>query len=119
MTLTEDAYAMYMAFENLYYYLYDGRVNTKCDHTPLHNFSTTDTLNSKVNNWGTEIASISQVMFECIKGIENISVDHIYQFRYMGLYEVLDPVKKGRNLDISHLMNYPSFQLNKKGRIHL
>ena len=35
------------------------------------------TLNSKVNNWGIEILSISHVMFKHMKGIENILADHV------------------------------------------
>ena len=53
-TLTKEVYAIYMAFKKLSYWLYDAKVTMKSDHTPLHKFLTAHTLNSKVNNWGTE-----------------------------------------------------------------
>ena len=45
--------------------------NQKCDHTPLHKIFTTHIPNSKMYNWGTEIASKGHVTFEHIKGKEN------------------------------------------------
>ena len=38
---------------------------------------TAHTLNSKVNSWGTRIASIGYVTFEHIKGTEHILVECI------------------------------------------
>ena len=89
-TLRKEAYAIHMAFKKFSYYLYDTKLNIKCDHAPWHKFPTTNTLKSKVNNWGTELASMSHVIFEHIKGTSNILEDCISRLRSTGLYNVLD-----------------------------
>ena len=66
-----------MAFKEISYYLYNAKVIIKYDNTPLHKFLTAYTLNSKVNNWGTEIESMSHALFQHIKGMENILAHHI------------------------------------------
>ena len=62
-TLTKEAYIIYMTFKKLSYYLYDAKLTIKYDHTPLCKLLMAHTLNSKVNNWGTEIVSISHCYF--------------------------------------------------------
>ena len=64
-----------MEFKKLSYHVYDVKVTIKCDHTLLHKFLTAHTLNSKVNNWGTEIASMNYVTFEHIKITANSLAD--------------------------------------------
>ena len=66
-----------MVFSKLSSYLYDARVTVNCDHAPLYNFSSAYTLNSKVNSLGTEIASMSPVIFEHIEGTGNILVSYL------------------------------------------
>ena len=51
VTLAKEAYAVYIVFKELTYYLYDARVTVKCDHTTLCKILATHTLNSQVNNW--------------------------------------------------------------------
>ena len=72
------------------YYLYDASVTIKYDHTPLHKVLTNHILNSKVNIQRTEIASMSHVIFEHIKGTANILADCISKLRSTGLYNMLD-----------------------------
>ena len=79
-----------MAFKKLSYCLCDAGVTIKCDHTPLHKFLAAHTLNSKVNNGETEIASMSYVTFEHIKVTANILASHTSRLRSMGFYDVLD-----------------------------
>ena len=57
----KEAYENYMAAKKLSYYLYSTKVIIKCDHATLHKFLTAHALNSKVNNWGTEIVSMSHI----------------------------------------------------------
>ena len=77
----------------LSYYLYDAKVNIKCDQAPLHKFLTAHTLNSLVNNWETEIAGMSCVIFEHIKCTESIS--HLRSV----IYIFLDPEGEGKEFD--------------------
>ena len=53
--LTKEAYAIYMSIKKLAYYLEDADVILRSDHLPLKKFLAKNTLNSKVNNWATEI----------------------------------------------------------------
>ena len=59
-----------MAVRKLSYFLYDTKVTITCDHAPFYKPLTVHTLNSKANNWETDIVSMSNVMFEHIKGME-------------------------------------------------
>ena len=68
--MTEEAYAIYMAFKNYPKNLFEARVMITCDHEPLCKFLTAHTLNSKVKNCGREIASMSHVTFVHIKETE-------------------------------------------------
>ena len=66
--LTREAYAIYMSIKKLTYYLEDADVTLRSDHLPLKKFLAKNTLNSKVNNWATEISPF-RITFEYIKGI--------------------------------------------------
>ena len=81
-----------MTFKTLSYYLYDAKATIKCPHAPFCKH----TLNSKVNNWGTEIMSMSHVTFIHITGIKNILADRILHFRCIALYDSLDPEGEGK-----------------------
>ena len=54
--LTKEAYAIYMSIKKLGYYLEDVDITLRSDHLPLKKFLVKNTLNSKVNNWATEIS---------------------------------------------------------------
>ena len=55
-TLTKEAYAMYVSVRKLSYYLEDSDIVLRSDHLPLKKFLGKNTLNTKVNNWATEIS---------------------------------------------------------------
>ena len=58
VTLTKEAYAIYMSIKKLDYYLQDADIILRSDHLPLKKFLEKKTLNSKVNNWAVEISPI-------------------------------------------------------------
>ena len=72
--LTKKAYAIYMSIKKLTYYLEDADITLGSDHLPLKKFLAKNTLNSKVNNWATEISPF-RITFEYIKGIKNTLAD--------------------------------------------
>ena len=72
--LTEEAYAIYMSIKKLAYSLEDADMTLRSDHLPLKKFLVKNTLNSKVNNWATEISPF-RITFEYIKGIKNTLAD--------------------------------------------
>ena len=72
--LTKEAYAIYMSIKKLAYYLEDTDITLRSDHLPLKKFLAKNTLNSKVNNWATEISPFC-ITFEYIKGIKNTLAD--------------------------------------------
>ena len=76
--LTKEAYAIYMSIKKLAYYLEDANITLRSDHLPLKKFLAKNTLNSKVNNWATEISPFC-ITFEYIKGIKNTLTDTMSQ----------------------------------------
>ena len=65
-------------------------INIKCEKTPLHKLLSAFALNSKVNNSGTESASMNHVNFEHIKDKGNILADSISYLRSIQLYDSLN-----------------------------
>ena len=65
-------------------------------------------LNFKVNNWGTEIAGISYIKFEHMKGRANILTSHISRLKFMRLYTFLSPQEHdkefGHEISSSYLL---------------
>ena len=74
VTLTKEAYAIYMSIKKLTYYLEDAEITLRSDHLPLKRFLQRNMLNTKVNNWAVEISPF-KITFEYIKGIKNTLVD--------------------------------------------
>ena len=89
-----------MTFKRLSYYLYDAQVITKCNPALLRNFLTVYTINSKVNNWRTEIVGNTHVSFEHMKGRANTLASHILRLNIMRLHDFLSPEEHGKE---SHL----------------
>ena len=73
-TLTKEAYAIYMSFKKLLFYLTQANVLLKSDHLPLKRFLHKNTLNSKVNNWAMELESFN-IWFEHIRGQNDVLAD--------------------------------------------
>ena len=87
-----------MTFRKLSYYLYSAKVAINvtmlhCTSSSLHIYQT-----QKVNDWGTEIASMSYVIFEHIKGTNKILADNISCLRSIHLNDPLDPEGEGKDL---------------------
>ena len=78
------------------YYLYDAKVIIKLDHAVLHKCLIAHASNSKVNKLRTEIASMSHVTFENIKGTANILADYIYKLRSLVLYDMQNLKERGK-----------------------
>ena len=72
--LTKEAFAIYMSVKKLLFYLTDAQILLKSDHKPLEKFLLKNTLNSKVNNWATELEAFN-IQFDYIKGSNNILAD--------------------------------------------
>ena len=63
--LTKEAYAIYISIKKHIYYLEDADVTLRSDHLPLKKFLAKNTLNTKVNNWASEISPF-RITFEYI-----------------------------------------------------
>ena len=72
--LTKEAFAIYMSVKKLSFYLIDAQILLRSDHKPLEKFLLKNMLNSKVNNWVTELEAFN-IQFDYIKGSNNILVD--------------------------------------------
>ena len=127
VTLTKEAYAIYMLIKKLDYYLQDADIILRSDHLPLKKFLEKKTLNSKVNNWAVEISPY-KIKFEYIKGIKNTLANTMsrlikiipdtkpppepegYEFGYY-VFEELDPIKTTKDeediCDIQQQDNQP------------
>ena len=58
-TLTKKAYAIYMSVKESTFYLTGHEITLRSDHLHLKKFLRKMTLNNTVNNWSTEIESLS------------------------------------------------------------
>ena len=56
--LTEEAYALYMSFHKMVFYLKDADVKIRCDHGPFCKSMYSVTKNEKLNNCSQEIHAI-------------------------------------------------------------
>ena len=74
VTLTKEAYTIYMSVKKLSFYIDTTKITVKSDHLPLKKFLEKNTLNSKVNNWAVELES-QDITFEYIPGIHNSLAD--------------------------------------------
>ena len=59
-TLTKEAYAIYMSFHKVVFYLKEAHVMVRCDHAPFKNVYSV-TRYAKVNNWSQEIHAITPI----------------------------------------------------------
>ena len=74
VTLTKEAYAIYISVKKLSFYIDTAKITVKSDHLPLKKFLEKNTLNSIVNNWAVELES-QNITFEYIPGIRNTLAD--------------------------------------------
>ena len=64
----------FISVKKLSFYLTDAQILLRSDHKPLEKFLLKNTLNSKVNNWATELEAFN-IQFDYIKGSSNILAD--------------------------------------------
>ena len=96
-TLTKEAYAMYMSFHKMVFYLKEAHVMVRCDHDLLQKIVYSVTKNDKVNNWSQEMhAIILHIEFEHSKGKENVLADRVSRVRFLGLHDDNDPEESGQ-----------------------
>ena len=110
--LTKEAYAIYMAFKKLSYYLEGCKTVLRCDHAPLKKFIEGKTDNPKVNNWGIALQNF-QIEFQHIKGKDNIMADALSRLKRLGLYEAQDPEPEGFEFGHSILEQLPSVKVQQ------
>ena len=59
VTLTKEAYDIYVSVKKLSFYLDNADINLRSKHLPLKRFLEKNTLNLKVNTWAVENRMIS------------------------------------------------------------
>ena len=110
--LTKEAYAMYMSIKKLTYYLKDADVVLRSEHLPLKKFLAKNTLNSKVNNWATEISPF-RITFEYIKGIKNNLVDTMSRLIEIDSQVQQEPEPEGYEFGYNVFDNLPNIEVTK------
>ena len=95
VTLTKEAYAIYMSVKKLSFYIDTVKITIKSDHLPLKKFLEKNTLNSKVNNWAVELES-QNITFEYIPGIWNTLADTLSRLIEMDENIKLPPEEEGK-----------------------
>ena len=95
VTLTKEAYAIYMSVKKLSFYIDTAKTTVKSDHLPLKKFLEKNTLNSKVNNWAVELES-QNITFEYIPGIWNTLADTLSRLIEMDENIKLQPEEEGK-----------------------
>ena len=109
--LTKEAYAIYMCYKKLSFYLQDGDVLVYSDHLPLQKFLEKNTLNSKVNNWGIEMESC-KMKIEHIAGIKNTLADTLSRLVEINPDIQQPPEPYGQEFGYSVFEQLPNVQVN-------
>ena len=110
-TLKKKAYAIYMAFRKVSYYLEGATTNLRSDHYTLRKFLAGKTLNNTVNNWGIELSSF-RIFFQHIKGKHNVMADALSRLKRKGLYIAQDPEPEGVEFGHTIMENLPKVHVN-------
>ena len=95
VTLTKEAYAIYMSVKKLSFYIDTAKITVKSDHLPLKKFLEKNTMNSKVNNWAVELEA-QNITFEYIPGIQNTLADTLSRLIEMDEDIKLQPEEEGK-----------------------
>ena len=91
-TLTKEAYAIYMSFCNMVFYLKEAHEMVKNDDEPLRMCVLSNKESNKVNNWSHEMHAITlHSVFELIKGKENVVMDSLSRLMCLGLHGYNEP----------------------------
>ena len=95
VTLTKEAYAIYMSVKKLSFYIDTAKITVKSDHIPLKKFLEKTTMNSKVNNWAVELEA-QNITFEYIPGIWSTLADTLSRLIEMDEDLNLQPEEEGK-----------------------
>ena len=95
VTLTKEAYAIYISVKKLSFYIDTAKITVKSNHLPLKKFLEKNTLNSKVNNWAVELES-QNITFEYIPRIRNTLADTLSRLIEMDENIKLQPEEEGK-----------------------
>ena len=106
VALTKEAYAIYMSFKKLSFYLTDAEITLRNDHLLLKKFLLRNTLNSKVNNWAVELETFN-IKFEHISGIKNTLADMLRRIVKMDPDVQPEPEKEGYEFGYSCFEELP------------
>ena len=109
-----DPHEPYILFTDVFKHIWSGVFTQECITTmngkntkPFylsHEFLTAHTLNSKVNNWESETASIS---IEYIKGKDSILSDSISCLIFIQLYHPFDLKGEGKEFEHDIFEEFP------------
>ena len=105
ITLTKEAYAIYMSVKKLSFYIVTATVTFKIDHLPLKKLLEKNTMNSKVNNWAVELES-QNITFKYIPGIRNTLADTLSRLIEMDDDIKLHQEEEGKEFGYFPLRNY-------------
>ena len=109
--LTKEAYAIYMSFKKLAYYLEDADITLRSDHLPLEKFLAKNILNSKVNNWAIEISPFC-ITFEYNKGIKNTLADTMSRLKDIDLQVQPESEPEGYEFGYYTFDSFPALEVS-------
>ena len=105
VTLTKEAYAIYVSVKKLSFYIDTANVTIHSDHLPLKKFLEKNTMNSKVNNWAVELES-QNTNFEYIPGVKYTLADTLSR-----PFEIDDDIKLPPEEEFKELGYFPFREL--------
>ena len=107
----EEAFAIYMSVKKLSFYLTDAQILLRSNHKPLEKFLQKNILNSKVNNWATELKAFN-IQFDYIKGANNVLVDTLSHFVAIDPDTPLTPEGQGYEFGYAICEEFPEVKTN-------
>ena len=107
--LMKEAFAIYMSFKKLSFYLTDAQILLRSDHKPLEKFLLKNTLNSKVNNWAMELEAFN-IQFDYIKGSNNILADTLSHLIAIDPDTPTTPEEQGYEFGYAIFEEFPKVQ---------
>ena len=108
--MTKEAFAIYMCYKRLSYYLQDAEVTIYTDHLPLQKFLQKATLNSKVNNWAVEMEG-TYMKIKHIAGIKNTLADTLSRLIQMDPAYENTPEPPGQEFGYNVFEQLPDIQV--------
>ena len=107
----KEAFAIYMSVKKLSFYLTDAQILLRSNHKPLEKFLQKNTMNSKVNNWVTELEAFN-IQFDYIKGANNILADTLSHLVAINPDTPLMPEGQGYEFGYAIFEEFPGIKTN-------